>query len=464
MIRRHVQGTGAAIALATVLALCSVQARAQAPTTGPGGAAQRNFSLEGAVIDSRSSRSLGVVSEKGDLASLFRAQKAMTFGILRSAGISLEQLTPELRARIERFQTTNVEAFRAFSQGLDLKDQGKFAEARDAFRRAAELDPNFTLAAEQQQAMPDVNLGGNVQVRAVIAATAGAAIDRAKASFTVDVNRAVAALQAGQTVIAVAAPPTEQSQTTAATGGYTSNPAGSGTQYLPAVAAGLSYSYANSPTSTLNVASVNEWPAGKYQVSGGTLVSVGGSGGDFAASKLNATASPAGSVALSDGSTVYWGSWLSTPGGSATVTVSGTALSAPTLGRVDYMFGDATRQMPTTNTAVFTPAGGSTLGQVGGDIAVNFATRSVTLNGLGFTVDGLVFSGLTGNATYDARIASGFFAGNYSGGNCVGCPGFAPQSSVFNGAFVGAGANGLVFSTILLTGSGTASGVHLFRR
>jgi len=95
----------------------------------------QGFALEGAVIDSRDGKSLGVVSERGELASLFRAQKSMTFGILRSAGISLEQLSPDIRARIERFATTNVEAFRAFSQGLDLKDQGKFAEAREFFRR-----------------------------------------------------------------------------------------------------------------------------------------------------------------------------------------------------------------------------------------------------------------------------------------------------------------------------------------
>ena len=45
--------------------------------------AQRGFSLEGAVIDSRNGNSLGVVTERGELATLFRAQKAMTFGILQ---------------------------------------------------------------------------------------------------------------------------------------------------------------------------------------------------------------------------------------------------------------------------------------------------------------------------------------------------------------------------------------------
>ncbi len=54
-----------------------------------GGASAQGFALEGAVVDSRTSRSLGVISERGEINALFRAQKAMTFGILRSAGISL---------------------------------------------------------------------------------------------------------------------------------------------------------------------------------------------------------------------------------------------------------------------------------------------------------------------------------------------------------------------------------------
>ena len=423
----------------------------------------QTFSLEGAVIDSRTSQNLGVVTERGDINGVFRAQKAMTFGILRSAGISLEQLPPEIRSRIERFQTTNVEAFRAFSQGLELKDQGKFAEARELFKRAAELDPGFALAAEQQRSMPDVNLGGSVNVRAVMVAAAGAAVDRGKASFVVDLARAMAAIQAGQVVIAVTAAPTEQSQ--AANNNYTTNPAGSGAQFSPNIVAGLSYTYANAPTSTISIANTNEWRADKYRANNGVLESAGGSG-DFLAQRLGAAVGNQGNAALADASIVYWGSWLSAPGASAAVTVSNNALTAPTLGVVDYMIGDATRTMPSTGTAVFSPTGGMLAGATG-SIAVNFVTRGVALQNLGFNIGGLGFSGLNGSATYDARIASGAFSGNYSSGSCTGCAAFTPLSSAFGGNFVGRDANGLIFSTILLTGNGatpTSSGVQLFTR
>ncbi len=428
---------------------------------GVGAAQAQSFSLEGAVIDSRTSQSLGVVTERGDLGGVFRAQKAMTFGILRSAGISLEQLPPEVRARIERFQTTNVEAFRAFSQGLDLKDQGKYAEAKELFRRAAELDPGFALAAEQQRSMPDVNLGGSVQIRAVMVAAAGAAVDRGKASFTVDLARAMAAIQAGQVVIAVTSTPTEQSQANS-TNNYTSNPAGSGAQFSPNLVAGLSYTYANSATTSVSIGSTNELRGDKYRAGNGVLESAGVSG-DFLAQRLGATVGNQGNTALADGSTVYWGSWLSAPGASAAVTVGATAYTAPALGKVDYMMGDATRAMPSSGTAVFSPNGGLISGTTG-TIAVNFVTRGVALQNLAFNIGGLAFSGLNGAATYSDKIASGAFSGNYSSGTCTGCTAFTPLSSAYGGNFIGKGAEGLIFSTILLTGSGTASGVQIFTK
>ena len=419
----------------------------------------QSFALEGAVIDSRSGANLGVVSERGDVNTLFRAQKAMTFGILRSAGISLEQLPPEVRARIERFATTNLDAFRAFSQGLDLKDQGKFVEAKVFFRRAAELDPGFALAAEQQQAMPDVNLGTSVQTRAVIVAAAGAAVDRGKASFAVDTARALAALAAGQTVVTV---PLANNAEPARAVDYSTNPPGSSNQFVPNLVAGISYAVALSSGNQVHIANAAEWKGDSYRAAGGVLESLGGTGSSFQAQRANAANVPGGSALLGDGATAYWGAWLSTPTASATVTVSG--VTAPALGQVDYVLADATRQMPGSGTAVFAPTGGS-LTQSSGQIAVNFATRGVELRNLGFNIGGLVFSGLNGSATYSTNIASGTFGGNYTSGTCTGCSGFTPQSSSYGGSFVGRNADGLVFSTILLTGAGgTASGVHLFKQ
>jgi len=436
-----------------LLAAAATASQAQTPARG--------FSLEGAVIDSRNGNSLGVVNERGDLATLFRAQKAMTFGILRAAGVSLDQLSPEVRARIERFQTTNVEAFRAFSQGLDLKDEGRFAEARESFKRAAELDPSFGLAAEQQQSMPDITISTTLQMRAVMQAAAGAAVDRGKATYVVDLSRAIAALQAGQTVVAV---PSAAETARKEAQDYTSNPAGSTSNNLPVQVVALAYGIDQDTSTPRNLAGSSEWRGSEVRTSAGQLELIRTTTGGILANRGGASTAPSQQALLPDGTTAYWGRWNSTPGASATVRVSGDDKVAPSLGQVDFVYGDATRTMPTVATGTFTPTGGS-LANVSGTIGVDFSSRQVTLQNLGFQANGLAFSGLNGSASYAAGAGAGGFQGNYTSGACSGCTAFNPLASVFNGNFIGRNANGLVFSTILLTGGGgTASGVHLFTR
>lgn len=442
--------------------LCGVGVWSAALIAAP--ALAQSFAIESAVLDTRDARNLGVSSERGALADLFKAQKAVTFGILRAAGIDFDALPPEVRARVARFQTTNVEAFRAFSLGLDLKDHGRWAEAKEAFRRAAELDPNFQLAADQQRAMPEVNLSTAVQMRAVVAAASTAAVDRGKQGYVVDLAHATAALQAGQTVSVTTQDTTATTQTAqGATGAndYTANPPGSGAPFLPNRVVGLAYTYA-SAGGPISLANTNEYTGDRYRTSTAVLESVGAAG-DFQAQRQGATNVAGGSAALVDGSKAYWGSWLSTPAASALVTVNNQPVSAPALGRVDYVHADATTAMPGSGSAVFKSLGGSLTG-ASGTIAVNFVTREVALSNLGFVIGNLNFSGLSGSAIYSPNSGSGPFSGNYSAGSCAGCPAFVPGSSAFTGNFAGKDAAGLVFSTIMVTGAGTASGVQLFGR
>ncbi|MCB1995206.1 MAG: hypothetical protein H6933_08260 [Burkholderiaceae bacterium] len=450
-----------ALAARTILSLLTATALPVLAQTAPQTPPPQRFVLEGAVIDSRNAQNLGVTSESGEIAALFRAQKTLTFGILRSAGIDLDTLAPEVRARIERFQTTNVDAFRAFSNGLDLKDQGRFAEAREQFRRAAELDPGFALAVEQQQAMPEITLGTQVQIRAVVAAAAGQAVDRGKATYVIDAARAVAAIQAGQTVVQVAAAaPTDAAALSAGdrSRDYTSNPAGSGTDYVPNLATGLAFTVTAAGQQGRGYAFNNEWKADQYRVGETGALESAGSAVGLQAQRESATQQVLGSSTLADGTVAYWGRWLSTPDASASVTVGGQTHRSPALGAVDWIAGDATRSMPTSGTAVFTPAGGGNLSDVSGSVAVNFVTRGVAVQNLGFTIDGLVFSGLNGDAVYDSRTLSGAFNGNYSSGQCSGCNEFLPGSSIFGGNFLGGNADGLIFSTTVIDRSGAIRG------
>ncbi len=420
------------------------------------------------MIDSRSSQSLGVINERGDIATLFRAQKAMTFGILRAAGISLDQLAPEVRARVERFATTNLDAFRAFSQGLDLKDQGRFIEAREAFRRAAELDPNFALAAEQQRAMPDVNLGSNLQARAVLAAATNNAVDKGKTTVAVDTGRALAALSSGATLVAITSPLTvDPSQPN----NLTANPAGSAGNLKPNIVVGYDYAFTPQPGTVIALADAAEWRGDSYRLAGNTLQSLGSNSNGFVAQRQNATDVALGSLLLADGvTTAYWGAWQTSTSGAASVSANG--VPYPVLGSFNYVQADATRTMPGTGTATFTAvAGAGSLGFNAGTLQVNFVQRTIALQNLAFdigTLGGtLSFSGLTGSASYDNTTtgkgsAAGTFKGNYDTGSCLGCVRFDAKSSTFGGSFVGRNADGLVFSTLLSTGAAPVGGVQLF--
>ncbi len=435
-----------------------------------GGLAQaQQFALEGAVVDSRDGSQLGLVSERGELATLFRAQKALTFGILRSAGISLDQLGPELRARIERLQTTNLDAFRAFAQGLDLKDQGRFTEAREQFRRAAELDPGFELATQQQQAMPDVNLGSSVQLRAAVAAAASTAVERGRAVYAVDLARAAAALQSGLTVVALPAG-TDARRSDSGDDALRNRSSQSSTSRTPTQLVGLAYTLVDG---TISVASVlpGEWSTSEVALgSAGALQAVGTRAGELQFRQDGATATPVQRAELTGGGVAYWGAWLSAPGASATLRTGTREVQSPQLGgRVDWIAADTPVALPGSGSFEFTPRGGS-LQDVTGTIRVDMLQRQVRLNDLGFRIDGFTFSGLRGEASYngnpDRDFASAPFTGRFEeGGRCPACPNFSPTASAFAGHFVGREAGGLVFSTVLSTGNGgTASGVHLFTR
>lgn len=439
-------------ATATGLALAAFAVQAQ------------NYRLEGAVIDSRDARSLGVVTEAGTIDSLFRAQKAMTFGILRAAGISLDDLPPEVRARIERFATTNLDAFRAFSQGLELKDQGRFVEARELFRRAAELDPGFTLAAEQQRAMPEVNLGSGLQLRAVLAAATSTAVDKGKAVVALDTTRALAALSQGAQLVATnLAPSADETRFR-----YTSNPAGAAGGFRPNIVVGYAYAFAPASGTVVSVADAAEWRGDSYQLNGGLLASLGSSS-NFVARKETALDGPGGSLPLADGSTAYWGTWVSLPGASASIASNGVPYTAPALGAFDYVHGEATRSMPAIGSASFSPvAGAGSLGAPSGTINVDFVQRTIALQNLAFGLGPLLsFSGLNGSASYDNTTvgvgsAAGSFSGRYTSGSCTGCTRFDATASIFSGSFIGRNADGLVFSTLLATGGTPVGGVQLF--
>jgi hypothetical protein len=419
--------------------------------------------IESAVVESATGATSAISRSTGGVDTFFTLQKKMVYDTLVGIGISIDSLPPDVRARLAQFETRNFEAFRAFCVGLNAQDEGRFADAKAAFKRAVELDPSFGMAKSKESAMPVSDAVTSLQMQAVLRDAVKNATQAGKDSVAVDVAHAIAAMQSGMTVLVGQAPAVPQVQTLSSTDSV-SNPPGSGDKFGSRSAVGISYTINTSTGSPVGVASTTDWSASQVSVLNNQLVSVG-SQANFVARIGGATQSAdlaqTGSATLSDGTKVYWGAWNSVPGASASVTESGALRSAPQLGpTLNYMFGSSTPSMPSSGTATLLPVGGN-FGSASGSILADFGARQVTLNNLGFILGNYGFSGLSGQANY-ASTGSGYFSGNYSSGTCIGCTGFSPASSAFTGNFVGKAANGLIFSSIMQTGNGTVSGVHLF--
>ena len=83
------------------------------------------------------------------LDALFAMEKQLAFGLFERLGV---QLTPAERQLVERRPTTNLNAFLAYSRGLQAADDGRFEDAARYFDDARSIDPGFGLAALRAQA------------------------------------------------------------------------------------------------------------------------------------------------------------------------------------------------------------------------------------------------------------------------------------------------------------------------
>lgn len=83
------------------------------------------------------------------LDALFAMEKQLAFGLFERLGV---QLTPAERQLVERRPTSNLNAFLAYSRGLQAADDGRFEDAARYFDDARSIDPGFGLAAVRAQA------------------------------------------------------------------------------------------------------------------------------------------------------------------------------------------------------------------------------------------------------------------------------------------------------------------------
>jgi len=104
-------------------------------------------------------------SSANQLPQLFDMEKAVVFQLLQKLGITLS--AAEQRAISER-PTADLQAFLAFSRGLEAEDRGDYQAAAGAYQSATERDPNFKVAREKLGTVQQLSLGVSI-VPAVLA-------------------------------------------------------------------------------------------------------------------------------------------------------------------------------------------------------------------------------------------------------------------------------------------------------
>ncbi|MEP6473855.1 MAG: CsgG/HfaB family protein [Gemmatimonadota bacterium] len=118
------------------------------------GSSADRLKLDASVVATTSSTVVANGSANDDLKKLFDMEKQVVFQLLRKMNI---QLTPAEQRAISERPTADLQAFLAFSNGLEAEDRGDFKAAGDAYGRAAARDPNFRAAKEHQAAVVELS-------------------------------------------------------------------------------------------------------------------------------------------------------------------------------------------------------------------------------------------------------------------------------------------------------------------
>lgn len=115
--------------------------------------------LDANVVDATSSVVTATGAATDRLQQLFEVEKQVVLQLLERMGINL---SPAERRAISERPTADLQAFLAFSRGLEAEDRGDFAEAANQFNAAVQRDPNFRSAKDKRA--QNIQLAASVQV------------------------------------------------------------------------------------------------------------------------------------------------------------------------------------------------------------------------------------------------------------------------------------------------------------
>ncbi|HUI11626.1 MAG TPA: hypothetical protein VL221_14930 [Bacteroidota bacterium] len=129
----------------------------------PGGSTLR---MDVASQDIGKSKPPSTETESDQLENLFRVQKEIVFKVVKGMGITLTRAEID---DIQRIPTKNLQAFIAYSVGLEKEGQGDFEAAGVYFHQASALDPSFAPAKAKADLSDAINYSGTTKESALAA-------------------------------------------------------------------------------------------------------------------------------------------------------------------------------------------------------------------------------------------------------------------------------------------------------
>jgi len=109
------------------------------------------------------------ISGTDALNNLFKIEKDLVFRTIELLGV---ELTPEERRKIQFIPTQNVQAYLAYTMGLDDESAGRFNEAAEHYGNAAQMDKSFALAKSRADYAGSLGDAGGSKEEAAVKADA----------------------------------------------------------------------------------------------------------------------------------------------------------------------------------------------------------------------------------------------------------------------------------------------------
>ena len=109
---------------------------------------EQRLRVDAAIVNTTTSQAAGGAANENTLDMLLEIEKNIVLQLFDSLGVVL---TTAERNAIEQRPTRSMQAFLAYSQGLQFEDQGRYGEAASRYQEAVRIDPSFSQASQRSE-------------------------------------------------------------------------------------------------------------------------------------------------------------------------------------------------------------------------------------------------------------------------------------------------------------------------